>query len=809
MFLFLLVSYIILSLYVSANKKKLLTKAGVEIGKLIGGTVTVSDLSVSLFNNFPYLSIGLKKVAVRDSLFSRHGHNLFEAEKLFLRLHPLKLLLARISINKVEIDSGALYVFTDTNGYTNDYLLRGKKQFTRQENNSATEKILDKVELNHFAVTLEDLTKKKLFDFYINHLDVKTDNSDSSYNFMLKESILVKSVAFNLANGSYATSHLLEGSYMLRFFPTKKELRFDSITINISKQPFRFSGIFSLGNKQQFALQVSTKNILLDFAKSLLTKKTSTGISLVSLKSPLDVNASISGSLTGGDPFILARWGTKNNSITTPLLNFSNCSFDGLYTNEVARGVERNDPNSKVEVYNFRGDWQGLTLTSNKIIIKNLTTPIVTATLQSHFLLTQLNALVQTKTLSLTEGRGSMQINYKGPIDHITPQNASLNGLLNIQNGNILMRAPQSTLSNCTAAIRFVNSDVIIDSLRCKIHGHPIRFWGEAKNALAFLGDAPDKVSLTLNGFAALLNIEHLSDIISRKIPAKTKPKDIKAGGLAKTVQKIDNLLSSGKIAVSLNADTLVFHRFEARRLNARILIDENAWQLKNVSLLHGNGSMAITANVAEEGKSRFLLKAGMKMKDVDAQKVWYQFENFGIPALTYKNIKGLLSANATVSLYLDKSGKFDMGTMEGQADFSIKNGALVNFTPLQNVQTFVFKNRDFTDIAFAEIKDKISFKNNQVTINRMEINSTALSLFVEGVYAIRGNTDITIQLPLANLKKRDKDYKPENMGAQRGGGMSVFLRAVSGNDGVIKIKYDPFARFRKSTRDNIDSKKN
>lgn len=196
-------------------------------------------------------------------------------------------------------------------------------------------------------------------------------------------------------------------------------------------------------------------------------------------------------------------------------------------------------------------------------------------------------------------------------------------------------------------------------------------------------------------------------------------------------------------------------------------------------------------------------------MKNVDAQKVWYEFENFGMPALTSKNIRGLLTADAKVSLLLDNAGNPDTKTLNGEADFSIRNGALVDFKPIQEVQAVAFKKRDFSDVSFAEIKDKVTFTNGALQINRMEVNSTVLSLFVEGVYAPSGKTDISIQLPLSNLKKRDKDYIPENTGAGRGGGLSVFLRATTADDGTIKIKYDPLRRFRKGPLENINNKKN
>ncbi|MEI8073292.1 MAG: hypothetical protein WCH78_00980, partial [Bacteroidota bacterium] len=115
----------------------------------------------------------------------------------------------------------------------------------------------------------------------------------------------------------------------------------------------------------------------------------------------------------------------------------------------------------------------------------------------------------------------------------------------------------------------------------------------------------------------------------------------------------------------------------------------------------------------------------------------------------------------------------------------------------------FLTKKRDMVNIKFAEIKDDLDFKKGEITINKMEINSSILTLFVEGIYSQK-KTDISIQVPVSNLKTK-KDYDPENVGTGKSGGMSVFLRAKSDEKGTVTIKYDPFKRFRKSA---IEKKK-
>jgi hypothetical protein len=150
------------------------------------------------------------------------------------------------------------------------------------------------------------------------------------------------------------------------------------------------------------------------------------------------------------------------------------------------------------------------------------------------------------------------------------------------------------------------------------------------------------------------------------------------------------------------------------------------------------------------------------------------------------------------VKMDIDRDLEGTPGNMAGFVDFSLKNGALLHYEPLQKVQTLVFKKRNFDEIRFAELKNRFDIKEREIKINRMEIQSSVLTLFVEGVYSLRGNTDISIQVPLSNIKKREDDFNPENKGAESKGGASVFVRGQPGEDGNIQFKLDVFKKFRK-----------
>lgn len=215
-------------------------------------------------------------------------------------------------------------------------------------------------------------------------------------------------------------------------------------------------------------------------------------------------------------------------------------------------------------------------------------------------------------------------------------------------------------------------------------------------------------------------------------------------------------------------------------------------------------GSMAMNGQLINLQNNRHQAAIKANMQNVNVQKVFYAFDNFGQDGITDKNLEGKLTANADVKIDINSDGKVLPGTSMGLVDFSLKKGALNNFEPLKKIQNIIFKKRDFENIQFAELKNKLSINRGEMTINRMEIQSSVLTFFVEGLFSQRGNTDISVQVPFSNLKKREADYKPENIGVDKKGGRSIFLRGQPGSDGNIQFKLDIFKKYQKDKEDDI-----
>lgn len=704
-------------------------------------------------------------------------------------------MVGKIAFGKTSIKNGSAYIYTDSNGVNN---LNYFKAAVEKDKKEARPLVLPKnISIQNFDIRIENKQKNKLFSFLINKIVATTNSNNENILVNIEENILVKKLGFNLSTGSFLVNHTLIGKYRLVLNTKKNDLSFTNIKINISKQPFILTGKFIFGDSAKFYLDVKTKQISYDFAQTLVTSHIAKGLKNVTITAALDVHTTIKGPLTEGDPLVIARWIAKETELTTPLVDLKKASFTGYFTNEVVKGLPLKDPNSKIHINNLTAEWEGIPLKADTIEVINLEKPIVGAFFESTFQLSDFNEIVNSENLIFSKGSGKITLKYKGPLQKINNQNASLDISFLLFNGNIEYKPMKLVITECVSNISIKNSDIYINSLVAKSsNGSKIKITGEAKNTFALLGDNPGIVGVNVNIYSPYLNLEGITSKLQKD---RIIISERKKNGLNKAMNKLDNILEKQKITVDIKADKIKNNRLVANNFITSIELAENAYNIKNLQFGMANGSLKLSSTIVETSYNKHNLKSVLQIKDIDAKELFYAFDDFGIDAISYKNLTGKLTATANVSTSINSKGVIDKKTMQGRLSFSLKNGSLVNFAPIMKIQDIAFKKRDFTDVQFAEIKNTVTIKEGIVTVPRMQIESSVINFFLEGQYGLISGTDMRIQVPLSNLKNKDRSDMNKKAKNKEKGGASVYLRAKTGDDGKVSIGLDVLGAVRKT----------
>ena len=795
MLLIVVLLFAALYIYIYANRKTLIAQVKEQMSESINGDVVFDNTDISFFRSFPKIAVHVQNIRVSDTMYHQHKHALLEAKDLFANLSIVKIIQKKSPVSGISIKQGNVFFYTDTSGYSNGYLLASKKDPAGGPKTTSKNISLRELVLKDVRITMLNKQRGKYHDFIIRKLDV--DLRDEEDNLVLKteSNLLVKSVSFRQSKGTFLQDATFAGDFKLIYGKKDQVLSFNEIRPVISGQPFTLSGSFDLGEKNpSFKLKLKTANVSYDGIKKLLPARIDSSLSIVSLEKLLEAEADLFGPLRGGDPYVIVRWKAKDVTLKTIFMDFSHASFNGVYKNEVVPGLPRKDPNSMISINTFTADWRGLKVKADSINIINLTAPVLTCNLRSAFPLTSLNNLVQSESLKLNAGDGEVLLSYSGPIVRNNNTNSFLNGFIRFKNGKVLYTPRNVLMTNVNGLLKFTNSNILIENIQCRVLEHNITMNGIADNLLTLIDTEPNKINVRYNIFTPSLNLAAFTYLLKSRTAVKT-PTDNKLKNLS---NKIDEVMERGRIEVDLKADNLSYHKLNGTNLQAGITILQDRYLIDRVSMNFANGSMALKGQLVNLSNNIHSATVSADLQNVDVKKVFYSFGNFGQDGITDQHLEGDLTARADVSLTLNDDGKPLPSSTNGVVDFSLRNGALINYEPLKKIQQVVFKKRDFDNVRFAELKNRLTISAGEVRINRMEVQSSVLSFFAEGMFSQKGNTDISVQVPFNNLKKRETDYQPENIGIDKKGGRSIFLRGQPGEDGKIKFKLDLFKRYEK-----------
>ncbi len=781
--------------YFVTHKASLLNYVTTNVARDIGGKITVTDVYFNVFKSFPSVSITLNDLQISDSLPNKHKPLLI-AHTVLVRFNIASLLVGKIVPNKISISNASINIFTDSLGFTNSYLLQRKKT-DASINKKPVSELIKKIQFDSTLVVISDAIKNKRYSFNINRVNASIAKQDSLEIVHINSSILIHRISFNTAIGSYASNQLFESTFDVVVNQQQPSFSFKNMTIQLSKQPFILSGQFLFTKEPTFNLQIQSKQIGYNFARSLVTPTIAKALLIASVEKPIDIDASIGGLLNSGDPLVNIKWVVKNNVLHNGFIDFTNCSFGGYYTNEVVANLPKKDPNSKIVATNFIGTWQGFVFTAPQIDINNLAEPNLICNLTSIADVTTFNNLLETNAIVAQSGKASLYLNYNGPLVNNNSINTSINGKISLRNAALLYTPKNVLLNNCSGDILFTENDFAVKNLNCNVEGNHIVMEGKATNILRLVNSATDKLNLEWTIRTASLNLQPLKRLFTSNASAKTL--QIKKVSSLKAAQ-LNNVLTNSNITLQFQADKFLYQKFQASNVKATVRLLENKWIFNNTGLQHAGGNMSVNGTLTTLSSNNIKASVELTMQNMDVKTVMNSFNNFGLKGINANNLSGKFYTNVVANAMLNNELQPFSKTIEATVFFSIKNGSLINYEPFKAIQKFAFKNRDFNNLAFAELKDTVLIKKEMITIKPMEIASSALRMYVEGFYDINDTkTDLSFQIPLSNLRKIDTNYIPTNKGTNRNGGASIFIRARPNDKGELKFTYDVFKRFRKS----------
>jgi AsmA-like C-terminal region len=808
-----------LAIYVEVKKDSLLEKARTEINSRIGGTLRIGHADISLFLHFPAVTLSLSDVSLRDSAWQRHRHDLLQAERVYISFSPFRSLFShRVELGTVFIEKASVYFYTDSTGYSNTYLLsgHGSAGSSGSSANSGAEIGLPKVVLSDVRWVMDKQDRHKLFDLAIERLTGVIHRTDRELQFDVTTRLTTRNFSFNTDKGSFVRNMLLSGHFGFTYNLASHILQADKARLDIGGHHFVLSGrFFPTVKPDPFFLTIDAEQVPFRAAAALLTPRLEQKLDEFDIDKPIDIHAQLdAGAADDPQPQIQVRIALRDGSVTTPTGNFTHVYFSGSFTNEWVHGQGHKDENSALRFTGFTGQLGAIPLRADTVLITNLVGPQLSCDLHSRFDIAALDDLYGSQTLQFRAGVCTTDLVYKGPLSENDTAGATVNGSLDLDSVAIVYLPFNFGLTNAHGRLLFKDQDMVIDHLSARAGNTQLQIKGVAKNLIVLIDHNSESVSMDWTLSTAHLALEDFTELAGRMSTASSRRR---AGSpaLGAAAARIDNFLKAGMIHLNLNAADMSYQDFTGAHAKADLTFRDGEIQLSRMTVEQNSGLLELKATLvrareshgdagaeaqgkpgetgAEPRANPLTLEA--HFEHVDLPGLFRSFDNFGLKGIGAHNLKGNLNADIQLTGALTDKARLAPNSLRGTVDFRIANGQLVDWEPMEKIHEAVLKKRDMSAVLFGPVQNELDIDSTTITLHRMEIQSTAFTLYAEGTYDLRKGADMSLQVPLSNLKTRAVDAPPESRGNDSKAGLSLRLRARTGDDGNLKINWDPFRK--------------
>lgn len=788
-----------LAIYIHYHKKELLQKLTTTLGNRVQGRLAIRDAEPSLWRSFPNVEVSLKDVTLRDSLWEQHHHSLLDVHNLYVKLNLFALFSHRVEIMKLTAANGSVFLYADSTGYRNTYLL--DRRDTTKKNRTA---LLERfgVEDVHFYFVSDE--KNKDFHLYISSMNGVSSESSGIIHSDVTGNIHVYSFAFSTLRGSFLRNQDLHINGRFDYHKNDKILDIVRQQVGISGETISMDGKFYFHQTPSaFELHMSADAIADKSAKAWVSPNILKVITPFVFAKPIGVKADVSGIMKYRTiPLIRLVFTIKDNVLNTPLGSIDNFSGVGQYYNESIPGAGHGDDNSELRFTAYSGSWRNLPFNGDTLLVRNLLVPYVNAHIISQFPLPALGNIMGNETFALERGAASADLHYQGGVMPDDPTPYSLNGFISVKDAAVTYVPRNLAFSDVGARILFKDDNLFLRDVTLRTKGSSVRMEGEALHFFRLYFSDPGKIQLAWRANSPQVDLNEFLAFAGRR-RATQRTVNRTSGPVARIGSQLDRVLAESSIAIDARVDRLLYKHFVASSVVARASLAQNEILLQQAGLSHAGGSLIIAGVIhQQQAQNPFQLKA--ILNNVDVATTFLSFNNFGQGAISNNNLKGKLTATANITGGMTEDGRVIKNSLHGNVGFKLEDGELNNFPPLAKISKYVFKKRNLDHIMFKDLKGNMDIDGPKITIHPLDIQSSAINIQVAGIYSLTTGTDIAIQVPLRNPSKEKGKSPIGKLLRATGKGIVVHLRATDGDQNGVKIGWDPLRKGKAALPDSL-----
>lgn len=762
--------FIIMKYYNKEVKQTLLD----QLNQRMETEISVDNIQLDLFSSFPKASLRFKEVSSSEKNSST-GKSLLKAGEIALVFNIYDIFKGEYSIEKVNLHDSFLNLLVKADGTVNYRVFNNNSSSGNEFSIN-----LKSVHFKNVVISYIHLPSQQEYLFRVDAGDLEGEFSSSKQHFHFDGSIY--STHINSGKNTFLKNRLLS-------LQTEMVIDKEAHTILFLKGDIKSEGLeFKVTGNVATGGSLKNLNLFVDVDRSplkslikLIPPAYLEPVSDFSLNGDVAIKAQIIGNFAGNSiPRIDIDFQMEDGDFRHKKseLALTNVYFDGIFTN----GEFSSEKSYQLTATNIRSLFKGGKV-EGSLEITNFLQPRIHTHLISTAQLEVIAAIFPNDELERISGLMELNLEFKHQLKNFRRFtiedfiSSHTSGSMKVSNMNFSLKKSPHDFHDFNGNFNFNNKDLKIEKFSGYLSGTDFYMQGYFRNILAY-------------AFLPGESIYIIADFRSRRFDLD----EILETGKDKTSDNTRlNFSDLVNYNLNIHIDTFTFRKFISFD-NVGHLVQRN--RILNVENTHFNsmdGKVSIDGSINGQKNNIYTINCRAGFKDVNIQKLFHDFGNFGQQNLTSDHIRGTVvatvdySSTLTPTLFVDQKSVYTLGDVE------INNGELIRYQPLKKLSKYV-REGEFEHVKFLALKNKIKIENEVVHIPQMDIASSSMNLNLYGNHTFDNNIDYHIQLLLSEIIARERVIEEDlgdNFTTDDGLGKTrLFLRMTGSADDPV-VKYD------------------
>jgi uncharacterized protein involved in outer membrane biogenesis len=402
------------------QQQRLVRFAVLELNKQLPGELVVEGSEISIFQNFPFISITLKNVQFYPSKIAK-VKPLFEAEKIYAGFSLPDILRQKYRVKAISLKNGFFDLVQDNNGKLNIIEASqpgGDTSVSRPSPASGLDLDVKKLVLNKINISFLDNLSRQQVNLYIDRIQ-SSIKDDSAQIFADLQGAMVVDYTRPGDTSLFRQKHL-ETDIKLTYEKATKILKLPVGMLKLENALFNMTGTADLLHDNLVDIRFSGDKMDFKQLFALVPKDLAKELKNFRYGGQLDFSGTIKGNWKNGrlplvELHFLCSNGWLNNAETKAKLD--SLAFKGYYTNGASQSLQT----SELHLLSVNAR-PGKGLFKGNFVLRDFTDPKISMQFNSDLELAFIGEFLGIKDLQHLTGHINLKMNFKELVDIDLPE---------------------------------------------------------------------------------------------------------------------------------------------------------------------------------------------------------------------------------------------------------------------------------------------------------------------------------------------------------------------------------------------------